>query len=464
MTVQAIKAEAQQNNTDALKAMDQAHHLHPFTDLHAYAKQGGRIFSGAEHVYIIDSDGNRILDGMSGLWCTNLGYSQKTIAEAVYNQLQQLPYYNNFFKCSNQPAAELARDLVEVTPEQFNHVFFTNSGSEANDTNIRLIHRYYDLLDKPQKKQIISRNNAYHGSTVAASSLGGMGYMHKQHLRLDYIHHIGQPYWFENGGEEDQNDFGVRVARELESKIDELGEENVAAFIAEPVQGAGGVIIPPDSYWPEIQRICDERDILLIADEVICGFGRTGNWFGSEAYDIKPDLMTFAKAVTNGYQPLGGVMVGDKVANVLLSKEGDFNHGLTYSGHPAACAAGIETIRILKDSNIIQKAIEDIAPYFQNRLRELSDHPIVGQVRGRGMFAAIELVKDKSSRERLAPDAEAAVICRDHCVSNGLMMRATGDAMISAPPLICNREEIDFLVDTFAMALDKTAGHYGINS
>ena len=449
-------------DTASLRKLDQSHHLHPFTDFHEYAEHGGRIFSKAEHIYIYDSEGHKMLDGMSGLWCCNLGYSQQSISEAVYRQMQELPYYNNFFNCSNQPAVELAKALVDVTPANFNHVFFTNSGSEANDTNIKLAHRYFDLIGKPSKKLIISRKNAYHGSTVAAASLGGMSAMHKQARGLDYVHHINQPHWFEEGAEEDPNAFGIRVAQELAAKIDELGEDNVAAFIAEPVQGAGGVIIPPDSYWPEVQRICDERDILLIADEVICGFGRTGKWFGSETYGIKPDLMTFAKAVTNGYMPLGGVMVGDRVADVLLAGGGEFAHGLTYSGHPAACAAGLETLRILKDTNIIETAASDVAPHFQARLQEYVDHPIVGQVRGKGMFAAVELVSDKSSRERLAPESGGAVYCRNVANENGLMVRQTGDAMIMAPPLVCNREEIDILIDKLGAALDATASHFGI--
>ncbi|MFV0277061.1 MAG: aminotransferase [Parahaliea sp.] len=448
-------------DTDTLRRLDRAHHLHPFTDLHSYAEQGGRIINRAEHIYIHDTDGNTLLDGMSGLWCCSLGYSQHQIIEAIYQQLQELPYYNNFFKCANQRAVELASLLSEVTPGQFNHVFFTNSGSEANDTNIRLVHRYYDLLDKPEKKLFISRRNAYHGSTIAASSLGGMAPMHKQVIGLDYVHHISQPHWFENGGELGEEEYGLQVARELAAKIDELGEERVAAFIAEPVQGAGGVIIPPSTYWPEIQRICDERDILLIADEVICGFGRTGKWFGSETYGIRPHLMTFAKAVTNGYLPLGGVMVGEKVARVLLAGGGEFTHGLTYSGHPVACAAGIATVTTLRDSGIIDSAAANIAPHFQRRLREFVDHPIVGQVRGQGMFAAVELVGDKASRERLAPANAGAVFCRDRAISNGLMVRQTGDAMIMAPPLVCSTGEIDILIKKLEVALDETAAEFG---
>ncbi|MEE4108625.1 MAG: aminotransferase [Halieaceae bacterium] len=451
------------SNTESLRALDRAHHLHPFTDLHDYSEHGGRIFSRAEGVHIYDSDGNAMLDGMSGLWCCNLGYSQDTIKQAIFDQLQQLPYYNNFFRCANQPSIELAAALAEVAPEGFQHVFFTNSGSEANDTNIKLVHRYFDLLGKPEKKLIISRRNAYHGSTVAAASLGGMKAMHEQALGLTYVHHINQPHWFEvSEPGEDEASFGIRVARELEAKIDELGEDRVAAFIAEPVQGAGGVIIPPDSYWPELQRICDERDILLIADEVICGFGRTGEWWGSQTYGMKPHLITFAKAVTNGYMPLGGVLISDQVADVLTAGGGEFAHGLTYSGHPASCAAGLATLRILREERIVERAAQHLAPYFQEKLAPLIDHPVVGQVRGRGCFAAIELVRDKQTRERLAPESVAAVFCRDTANNHGLMVRQTGNAMIMAPPLICEHEHIDFLVETLTRALDSTAAHYGV--
>jgi putrescine aminotransferase len=451
-----------QADTESLSRLDRAHHLHPFTDLHEYRQTGGRIVTAAEHIYIFDSDGNRILDGMSGLWCCNLGYSQQGIIEAICAQLHTLPFYNNFFRCANQPAVELARALVEVTPPGFNHVFFTNSGSEANDTNLRLVQRYYDLLGKPEKQQIISRRNAYHGSTIAAASLGGMKAMHAQTRCLDYVHHIAPPYWFAEERGESPEEFGIRTARELEQKIHELGEERVAAFIAEPVQGAGGVIVPPDSYWPEVRRICEERDILLIMDEVITGFGRTGRWFGCETYELKPDLITFAKAVTNGYIPLGGVMVGDRLAEVLLGGGGEFTHGLTYSGHPVGCAAALATLQVLRESDIIATAARDVAPHFQRRLREFRNHRIVGEVRGKGMLAALELVRDKGSRERLAPGSQGAIYCRDRAIASGLMVRQTSDAMIMAPPLICTTAEIDMLVEKLGQALDETAAHYGV--
>lgn len=448
--------------TTQLRQLDQQHHLHPFTDFRDYAANGGRIVSRAEHIYIYDSDGNKIQDAMSGLWCCSLGYSQDGIKKAVADQLMELPFYNNFFKCSNQPAVELATRLCEMTPANFNKVFFTNSGSEANDTQIKFVHRYYELLGKPSKRLIISRKNAYHGSTIAAASLGGMNAMHEQTQGLDYIRHIEQPYWYELGGDMSPDEFGLWAANELAKKIDELGEDNVAAFIAEPIQGAGGVIVPPDTYWPAVQKILDERDILFISDEVICGFGRTGNLFGFQTYDTKPDLITFAKAVTNGYMPLGGSLVSDKVADVLLGHGGEFAHGLTYSGHPASCAAGLATMDVLENTPILESSSNELAPYFSQALESLVDHPVVGQVRSKGLVAAVELVKDKGSRERLAPESAGAVYTRDRAIENGLMVRQTGDAMIMSPPFVTSTEEVDALLSKLTSALDKTAAFYNV--
>ena len=448
--------------TTQLRQLDQQHHLHPFTDFRDYAANGGRIVSRAEHIYIYDSDGNKIQDAMSGLWCCSLGYSQDGIKKAVADQLMELPFYNNFFKCSNQPAVELATRLCEMTPANFNKVFFTNSGSEANDTQIKFVHRYYELLGKPSKRLIMSRKNAYHGSTIAAASLGGMSAMHEQTQGLDYIRHIEQPYWYELGGDMSPDEFGLWAANELAKKIDELGEDNVAAFIAEPIQGAGGVIVPPDTYWPAVQKILDERDILFISDEVICGFGRTGNLFGFQTYDPKPDPITFAKAVTNGYMPLGGSLVSDKVADVLLGHGGEFAHGLTYSGHPASCAAGLATMDVLENTPILESSSNELAPYFSQALESLVDHPVVGQVRSKGLVAAVELVKDKGSRERLAPESAGAVYTRDRAIENGLMVRQTGDAMIMSPPFVTSTEEVDALLSKLTSALDKTAAFYNV--
>ncbi len=419
------------------QALDRAHHLHPFTDFHELGAQGTRVITRAEHIYIYDIEGREYLDAMSGLWCCNLGYSRREIVDAITQQLQELPFYNNFFQCAHPPSIELAQVLAAVAPPHMKHVFFTNSGSEGNDTVVRMVRRYWDLEEQPQKRWIISRVNAYHGSTIAGASLGGMSFVHKQFEPLPYVTHIQQPYWYGEGAGLSPEEFGVQAARALEARIEELGPDNVAAFIAEPVQGAGGVIIAPESYWPEVRRVLAKYDILLVMDEVICGFGRTGKWFGNVHYGMKPDLMTFAKAVTNGYQPLGGVMVGERVAEVLTRRGGEFGHGFTYSGHPVACAAGLATLKILREENVIANVEAVSAPHLARRWAELADHPLVGEARTLGLFGALELVKDKSTRERFAPGGRAGAVCRQASLNNGLVMRATGDTMIIAPPLIC---------------------------
>jgi putrescine aminotransferase len=445
-------------STSEWQAADSRHYLHPFTDFKALAAQGARIITRAEGVYLYDSDGHRILDGMAGLWCVNVGYGRKELADAAYRQMLELPYYNSFFKSANPPAIELAGLLAEVTPPQFNRVFYTGSGSEANDTIVRMVRRYWDVVGEPARQIIISRENAYHGSTVAAASLGGMKPMHEQGgMLLPGVAHIEQPYWYENGGNLSPEEYGVQAARRLQEKIEELGPANVAAFIGEPIQGAGGVIIPPESYWPEIQRICDHFGILLIADEVICGFGRLGRWFGHERFGFTPDLMTMAKGITSGYVPLGGVMVGDRVANALVDRGGEFHHGFTYSGHPVACAVAVRNIHILQEEGIVDRVRTDTAPYLQQRWRELAEHPLVGEARGVGFVGALELVADKSARRFFPNRGDVGLICRDHCFSNGLVMRAVRDTMIIAPPLVMERSQIDDLIEKAWRCLDLTA-------
>lgn len=449
--------------TADLLASDTAHLLHPFTDFAQYKKAPGRTYVRGEGVHIIDSEGRELLDGMSGLWCTNLGYSQQTIIDAITQQLSELPFYNSFFNCSTDATIELAERMTDLLPEGFNHVFFTNSGSEANDTNIRLVHRYFDLLGQPDKKIFISRKNAYHGSTIAAASLGGMDGMHNQMTALPYVEHIEQPYDFDADQPLSSEALGKRAADALAHKIDGLGADRVAAFIAEPIQGAGGVIIPPANYWPLIAQICKERGVLLISDEVICGFGRTGNLWGCETFDYTPDLITFAKAVTNGYQPLGGVGVSDAIAEVITTSGGEFAHGFTYSGHPVACAAGVATVSIYQESGIVARVKTDRQLKWASAVDSLRDHPIVGDLKTTGMLMGLELVRDRSSRERLAPDSEGSLYCRNQAIDGGLMVRAVGDRIISAPPLTISDEEIDTLVSRLRTALDQTAQHYGIN-
>jgi len=451
-------ANKKQNTTGDWQSRDSRHYLHPFTDYQELGAKGSRIITRADGIYIWDSDRNKILDGMAGLWCVNLGYGQQALIEAAYRQMQELPYYNSFFQTAHPPAIELAELLCDISPEHFKHSFFTGSGSEANDTVIRLVRRYWDLADQPDKQIIVSRKNAYHGSTIAAASLGGMTEMHKQGgLPIPHIVHIEQPYYFGLGGGLSPEEFGLQQARLLEQKIQELGKENVAAFIGEPVQGAGGVIIPPDSYWPEIQRICEENDILLIADEVITGFGRLGEWFGSTHFGIEPDLMSFAKGVTSGYLPLGGVLISDRVANVITDNGGEFAHGFTFSGHPVACAVALANIRILRDHGIVERVKNEKAPYFQRQWSTLENHPIIGEARSAGLVGALEIVSDKSQRARFPKSQKAGDRCRDFCFDNGLVMRAVGDSMIVSPPLIIENDQIDELVEKAHRSLDLTA-------
>ncbi|MBP5857821.1 aspartate aminotransferase family protein [Marivibrio halodurans] len=451
-------------DVEALVRSDTAHHLHPFTDHKGLHGEGGaRIITRAEGVYLYDGHGARILDGMAGLWCVNVGYGRKELAEAAYRQMLELPFYNTFFKTSHPPAIELADKVASKLPANFNRVFFANSGSEANDTNLRLVHHYWQCAGKPEKVNVISRENAYHGSTVAGAALGGMKPMHKQGGALiPTIHHIMQPYWFKDGGDTDPGEFGLKAAKALEDKILELGPDTVAAFIAEPIQGAGGVIIPPDTYWPEIQRICRDYDVLLICDEVICGFGRTGNWFGLETFGIEPDLITMAKGLSSGYLPIAACGVSDRIADTIMANGGEFYHGYTYSGHPAACAVALANIELLEKEKLVEKVATETGPYLAEAIKRFDDHPLVGETRSRGLIGAIELVKDKKTRERFKPDGKAGTVTRDHFFKRNAIMRSCGDVMVLSPPLIIEKTEIDALFDVAEQALDAAAKDLGL--
>ncbi|MCU1776302.1 aspartate aminotransferase family protein [Pseudomonas sp. 14P_5.3_Bac1] len=437
------------------QALSNDHHLAPFSDFKQLKVKGPRIITKAHGVYLWDSEGNKILDGMAGLWCVAIGYGRDELADAAAKQMKELPYYNLFFQTAHPPVLELAKVISDIAPAGMNHVFFTGSGSEGNDTMLRMVRHYWAVKGQPNKKTIISRKNGYHGSTVAGASLGGMTYMHEQgDLPIPGITHIAQPYWYGEGGDMSPEEFGVWAANQLEEKILEVGVDNVGAFIAEPIQGAGGVIVPPATYWPRIKEILAKYDILFVADEVICGFGRTGEWFGSDFYDLKPHMMTIAKGLTSGYIPMGGLIVHDDVVAVL-NEGGDFNHGFTYSGHPVAAAVALENIRILRDEKIVNRVHEETAPYLQKRLRELADHPLVGEVRGVGMLGAIELVQDKATRKRYEGRG-VGMICRTFCFDNGLIMRAVGDTMIISPSLVISKAEIDELVTKARQCLDLT--------
>ena len=444
--------------TQQWQAADSAHFLHPFTDFQGLAKKGARIITRADNIWLWDSDGHQILDAMSGLWCVNVGYGQQALVDAATAQMKELPFYNAFFQTATPPAIALAEKLAEVSPPGFEHVFFSGSGSEGNDTIVRMVRRYWDVLGQPARQVIISRHNAYHGSTMAGASLGGMAGMHAQGgLPIPGIAHIDQPYAVEHRrpGESD-HDFGLRAAGWLEAKINELGADKVAAFIGEPVQGAGGVIIPPASYWPEIQRICDRHGILLVSDEVICGFGRTGNWFGCETLGFRPDLMTFAKGVTSGYVPLGGVLVGERVAKVLIEQGGEFEHGYTYSGHPVACAVALANIGLMQQLDLVRHVHDDVGPYLAQGFARLAEHPLVGTAETCGLMGALLLVKDKATLAPFDASVGIGMVCRGHCFANGLIMRAVGNRMIIAPPLVITRAQVDELLARITRCLDLT--------
>ncbi|WP_137157609.1 aspartate aminotransferase family protein [Rhizobium sp. FKL33] len=436
-----------------IAAIDAAHHIHPFSDMKKLNEAGSRVIARGEGSTIIDTNGKRYLDAFAGLWCVNIGYGRTEIADAVRAQMDELPYYNTFFGTTTPPTALLAQKVTAHAGPNINHVFFTNSGSEATDTWFRMARVYWAALGKPEKTHFISRRNGYHGSTVAGASLGGMKYMHEQgSLPIEKIHHIGQPYWYAEGGDLSPEEFGVRVARELEAKLDELGAENVAAFVAEPIQGAGGVIVPPSTYWPEIARICKERDILLVADEVICGFGRTGSWFGHQHFGFEPDMAPVAKGLSSGYLPVGGVLVSDRVASVIMQT--DFNHGYTYSGHPVCAVAALENLRIIEEEKLVERVRDDIGPYLAKAWHAFADHDLVGETQAVGLMAGLQMAKDKKTRERFEkPDAIGTWV-RNHCVENGLILRATGDRMLASPPLIITEEEVDFMGKTLKAALD----------
>ncbi|WNN38876.1 aspartate aminotransferase family protein [Pseudomonas inefficax] len=453
---------APQRQTRDYQAADAAHHIHAFLDQKALNAEGPRVIVGGERLHLWDSEGKRYLDGMSGLWCTQLGYGRRDLTAAAATQMDQLAYYNMFFHTTHPAVIELSELLFSLLPGHYSHAIYTNSGSEANEVLIRTVRRYWQVVGQPNKKIMIGRWNGYHGSTLAATALGGMKFMHEMGGLIPDVAHIDEPYWYAEGGDLTPAEFGRRCALQLEEKILELGAENVAGFIAEPFQGAGGMIFPPESYWPEIQRICRQYDVLLCADEVIGGFGRTGEWFAHEYFGFEPDTLSIAKGLTSGYVPMGGLVLSKRIAEALVERGGVFAHGLTYSGHPVAAAVAIANLKALRDEGIVRQVKDDTGPYLQRILREVfADHPLIGQVQGAGLVAALQFAEHKPTRKRFANENDLAWQCRTFGFEEGVIIRSTLGRMIMAPALIANHSELDELVEKTRIAVDRTARMVG---
>ena len=391
-----------------------------------------------------------------GLWCVNVGYGREELVEVAAEQMRELPFYNTFFKTATPPTVMLADKIASLTQNRLPHVFFNSSGSEANDTIFRLVRQYWKLKGEPKRKTFISRWNAYHGSTVAGVSLGGMKAMHPiGDLPIPGVEHVRQPYWYNEGRDMSPEAFGTACAEAIEAKILEVGPENVAAFIGEPVQGAGGVIIPPANYWPQVEAICRKYGILLICDEVIAGFGRTGNMWGHETVGVKPDIIAMAKGLSSGYLPISAVAVSADIIKVMKTG-GDFVHGYTYSGHPVSAAVALRNIEIMEREGLVERTRSETGPYLAKALATLDDHPLVGEARSIGLLGAVEIVADKATGARFGgKEGTAGPMVRDLCIANGLMVRGIRDSIVMCPPLVITTEQIDDMVAIIRKALDQ---------
>src|SRR5262245_19130973 len=442
----------------ALRRLDLAHHLPAQQNYRLMEQLGGsRIIARAHGCRIYDADGRELLDGMAGLWCVNAGYGREELAQAAYEQMRELPFYNTFFRTATAPVVLMAARLATLTGGELSHFFSCNSGSEANDTALRLVRHYWAATGQPKRKIVISRWNAYHGSTVAGARLGGMKFMHVQgDLPIPGIEHVMQPYWFGEGFGEDPRAFAERAANAIEERILAVGPENVAAFIGEPIQGAGGVIIPPPGYWQRVEAICRKHGILLICDEVICGFGRLGRWFGHQHFGVTPDIVTMAKGLSSGYLPISATAVPTRIVNLLKEKNDEFAHGFNYSGHPTTAAVALKNIEIIEREGLVERVAKDVGPYFAEALARLSNHELVGEARSVGLIGGIEIVRAKGTNTRFAgKEGTAGPIVRDLCIQNGLMVRAIRDTIVMCPPLIITRAEIDEMIDKIRRSLDQ---------
>ncbi len=447
-------------------ARDAAHHLHPYTNSADNEVNGPHIFSKGEGIYVYDDDGKKYIEGLAGLWCASLGFSEKRLVEAATKQMEILPFYHNFAGKSCEPTIELADYLVRHAPcEDMAKVFFTNSGSEANDTQVKIVWYYNNVMGRPEKKKIFARTGAYHGITLAAASMTGLQYAHNAFdVPIKNILHTMCPHHYHHAEPgETEEAFAQRCADTLEAQIIEEGPETCAAFIAEPFLGAGGVIMPPKGYFQAIQKVLDKYDMLLIVDEVISGFFRTGDRFGSETFGLKPDLMTMAKALSSAYLPIGGVMISKKISDVINQgsmKYGLFGTGYTYSGHPVPAAVAVETQKIYDERNI-GAHVKAVSVRFQERIKQLGEHPLVGEARGIGLIGGIELVKDKTDKVNFDPASKVAPWCVAKMSELGLIARPMiNDSIGLCPPLIINDQQVDEMFDILTQAIDMTQSDY----
>ena len=447
-------------NTEVLWRQDLDHYIHPWTDFSTFKEEGSLIMAESEGAYVIDSEGNRYIDGIGGLWCVNIGYANEEMAQAIAEQVRRITYYSTFGHLTTPPAAELAAKLAELTPGKLNHVFYGTGGSMSNDTAIRIIHFYFNRLGKKNKKKIISRTDGYHGSTYLAMTLTGIEFDHQGFdLAPDLVHHIPAPNPYRRPDGMSLEEFCDEKVADLENKILELGPENVACFIAEPVMGAGGVIVPPPGYHRRTREVCDRYEVLYISDEVVTGFGRLGHFFASESvFDFVPDIITCAKGISSGYVPLSATLLSEAMYDVISVPQAEgamFTHGFTYSGHPISCAAGLKNIEIMERDDICGH-VRDVGPYLEEQLASLLEHPIVGDVRGSHFMMCIENVADKETKALLPAEVAIGDRIAAHCQSRGVIVRPIAHLNVLSPPLILTRQQIDTMVEVLHDSIRAT--------